>query len=364
MKILLVNNDKRWRGGQEFLLDLGREFRENGIDVHFVVREGSPSQERFIRDGFTVYAVRRSGVGAMASVVQLAGIMRRERFDIVSIAREHDISLTVLARYLAFPLGRPGKLVMNYHISVMRRQPFLGVMDAIVCVSSYIRHTLLTRYPAVAARTRVLHNGIALPPPPSPGRYSVCRERRLLKGMEFPIIGMVGAFFKNQGELVDCMPRLMEVFPGISVVFAGDDTDLPHVVPVKDKIRGLGLEERIVFTGKLGRDQINDLFHDLDLSVSTFRNEGFGLVHLESLAAGTPVVTYREGGQVDFLREGGGVLVDGGTDEFARAVTDILLDSDRRSVLGREGRALVERSYSLQETGAAYLELFHELLSR
>jgi hypothetical protein len=129
MKVLFVNNDKRWGGGQEFLLDLGRELRGSGADVQFAVRRGSPSQERFGRHGFTLHAMERSGVGALAAVAGLAGIMRRERFDIVSITREHDIPVTVLARYLAFPVRRTGKLLMSYHISVARRQPFLGAMD-------------------------------------------------------------------------------------------------------------------------------------------------------------------------------------------------------------------------------------------
>jgi glycosyltransferase involved in cell wall biosynthesis len=174
---------------------------------------------------------------------------------------------------------------------------------------------------------------------------------------------MVGAFFKNQGELVDCIPQLCQSFPGITIVFAGDDTDVPLVAPLKEQIARQGLGERVIFTGMLPRERIHDLFHDLDLSVSTFRNEGFGLVHLESLAAGTPVVTYDEGGQVDFLRQGGGVLVTGGRDAFARAVVDMLCDHERRFAMGRDGRALVERSFSLHAMGDAYRELFRELLA-
>jgi glycosyltransferase involved in cell wall biosynthesis len=79
-----------------------------------------------------------------------------------------------------------------------------------------------------------------------------------------------------------------------------------------------------------------DLSHDLDLSVSTFHNEGFGLIHLESLAAGTPVVAYQEGGQVDILSgEEAGILVDGGIADFAAGIIALLKYHDRRFAMGK-----------------------------
>jgi len=47
MKILLINNDKGWSGGQEHLKDLAAELVLKGVDVHFLVRAGSKSESRF-----------------------------------------------------------------------------------------------------------------------------------------------------------------------------------------------------------------------------------------------------------------------------------------------------------------------------
>jgi glycosyltransferase involved in cell wall biosynthesis len=290
--------------------------------------------------------------------------MRRQRFDLISINREHDIIPTVLARYLAFPVSRPGKLIMSFHIGVARQQPFLGVMDALICVSEHVRTTLLTRYPHLAPKAHVLHHGIRLPQPPGPEKFAPDRVRRHFSRVGFPLIGMVGAFWKNQGELVECIPLLREAFPGIGVAFVGDNTETPLVAPLMEKIRAMGVEESIIFTGKLPRERIPDVFFDFDLSVTTHRNEGFGIVHLESLAAGTPVISYTEGGMVDIFRgEDVGVMVSGGPAEFATAVIDLLRDEKRRFDLGQRGYELVRRTYSVQAMGERYYRFYQQILA-
>ncbi|HTP65429.1 MAG TPA: glycosyltransferase family 4 protein [Geobacteraceae bacterium] len=363
MKILLVNNDKGWGGGQEYLGYLATELSRSGVDAHFLVRAGSPSAERFAARGFPVHAMPRHGLRDIQALFCLVGIMRRERFDIISVNREHDIFMTYLALKLAFPFSRGGRLIMTYHIGVARPQHCLGAMDAIICVSAHVRERLLRFHPKVAAKTRVLHQGIEFAAPPEPEKFSTGRARRFFHNAGFPIIGMVGAFWKNQAELVDCIPLLKQRFPDIKVVFVGNDSELPLAVPVKEKMRAMGLEESVIFTGRVPRDRIADIFFDLDLSVSTHRNEGFGIVHLESLAAGTPVVCYNEGGQTDiFAGEDVGVMVDGGPREFSAAISDLLADDSRRFAMGKRGRNLVERNYSVEAMGEKYLRFYRELV--
>jgi len=359
MKLLLVNNDKGWGGGQEYLKDLAVELRKSGVDVHFVVRAGSLSAERFARLDFPVYAMPHHGFRDMQAILKLATILRRERFDIISINREHDIFMTVLARRLAFPLARSGRLLMSYHIGIARRQHFLGAMDAIICVSEHVRSRLLQYHPGVASKTCVLHHVIGLSDLPGEEKFSLGRARRFFHGAVFPLIGMVGAFWKNQGELVDCIPLLKRRFPGIRVAFVGDNTDLPLAVPLIEKIKRMGLEKSVIFTGKVPREKVADIFFDLDLSVTTHRNEGFGLVHLESLAAGTPVVAYNVGGQVDILQgTDAGVLVEGGPAQFAEAVTGLLINHGKRFAMGGEGVKLVDSTFSMSAMGSRYLVLF------
>ena len=364
MKVLLINNDKGWSGGQEHLKDLSTELGRLGIEVQFVVRAGSRSDTRFRELGVPVHALPGHGLGDVKALFQLVRLLRRERFDIVSVNREHDLFLTALAWHMAFPLRKQGKLMMSYHTSTARRQLLLGSADAILCISEHVRTKLLQGNPAVADKVSVVYHGIALGEPPAAKKFDRNRPRRYFTGEGFPLIGMVGEFWKNQGELIGMIPVLRQSFPDIKVAFVGDNTDEWLITPIMAQVRSLGVEDAVIFTGRVPRERIPDVFYDFDLSVTTHRNEGFGIVHLESLAAGTPVVTYDEGGMVDIFRgEDVGRVVTGGAAEFSAAVTDLLRDDERRFQLGHNGYDLVERQYSLASMGRRYLEYYRRLLA-
>lgn len=364
MKVLLVNNGKGWSGGQEHLKDLATELRRQGVDVHFLVRGSTVNETRFKALEFPVHLMPfQHSWDSVTAFFHLVSVMRRERFDIVSINREHDLPLTAIAYRLAFPFRRNGRLMMSYHLPTVRKQLLLGTADAIVCISEHVKEKLLRSNPAAAARTVILHYGIVLPQPPGAEKFSVERPRRFFHGDGFPIIGMVGEFWKNQLELVEMIPSLARAFPDITVAFVGNNANRALVGPIEERARQLGVEEKVVFTGLVPRDRIMDVFYDMDLSVTTHRNEGFGIVHLESLAAGTPVVAYNEGGFVDIFKgEDVGVLVDGGPAEFARAVVDLLSDHEKRFAMGVAGHELVKRRYSVQTMGRTYLDFYRRLV--
>jgi len=364
LKVLLINNDNGWSGGQEHLKDLAAELAANGVGVHFLVRAGSRSDVRFRETGAPVHALPGHGPwGDASAFIRLVRLLRRERFDVVSVNREHDLLLAALAWKFAFPVRKRGKFIINYHVGTARRQPFLSAADAVVCISEHVRDKLCGGNPAARGKTVILYHGIELSAPPAEEKFRIDRERRFFKGEIFPLIGMLGEFWKNQTELVDAVPFLKEEFPGLKVAFVGDNTDPGLVQPVLDRIRRLGLEDTFIFTGRIPRERIPEVFFDFDLSVSTHRNEGYGIVHLESLSAGTPLVAFNEGGMVDILRgEDVGILVEGGPREFAAAVAGLLRDHERRFYMGRRGFDLVTEKYSRRAMGARYLEFYGRLL--
>lgn len=365
MKILLINGSSGWGGTQEHLVDLADEVLRHGVAVHFLVRRDSGSETRFRELGIPVHTMPHHGLGDVRGVLGLAAILRRERFDIVSINREHDLIITIAALRLAFPFRRFGKVLVSYHHATTRRQVLLTSVDAIVCVSEYVRSKLLRRNPRRFSKATVLYNGIAVKGEPGTGKFCPNRERRVFTGRGFPIIGMVGEFYKNQAELLEAIPLVRQEFPSLTVALVGGDVGGERAVQLRERIEALGLEQQVVLVGRVPRSQISEVFYDLDLSVSTFRNEGFGLVHLESLAAGTPVVAYKEGGVVEILSEGPvGVLVDGGVQAFAAAVVGLLRNHGARHAMGVAGHALVVRKYSRGAMGCRYLEFYRDVLNQ
>lgn len=357
MKLLLINTDKGWGGGQEHLIVLAHQLTQQGHEVHLLCREGSRSATAFSALGYTVHPTPRSkGAGfAVRLLSAIAGTLRRERFAAVLISREHDLLPAVLAWRWSLPGPERARLVMCYHIATARRQWLLDQADAVVCISTHVRQALQQGNPGLQVTVQVLHNGIPLPGPVAEGKFAVGRPRRFFHGETGPLIGMVGAFFKNQLELVEALPPLLASFPALKLALIGDPSDAGLVEPLRQRIAGLGVEQAVIFTGWVNPERLPDLYFDLDLAVSTFRNEGFGLVFLESMAAGTPVVSYNAGGVRDILAEGvGGVMVDGGPQEFAAAVAGLLADDRQRFKAGRAAVQLVRDRFSAEAMGQRY----------
>ena len=363
MKVLLVNFDKGWGGGQEQLKSLSLEIATKRCFPHFIVRPESPSAHNFSALGFPVSTFFGPKQNYLRQIFDIARLLRREQFDIVMATREHDLVRIVLAWKLAFPFIKHGKLIVCYHTATRRKQLFLGIADAVLCVSSFIRNNLLDSNPGIVQPIAIIPNGIPITGAPSSEKFTEARQRRFFHGLDFPLIGMVGAFFKNQVELIEIIPLLKREFPSIKIALIGDDTDPGLTGPIKAKARLFGVTDSLIFTGKVPHEQMADLYFDLDLTVSTFRNEGFGLIHLESLAAGTPVVAYNKGGQVDIFKGNNtGTLVEGGAEQFSAAVADLLREKEKRFAMGREGVDLVLSSFSIKKMGQDYIDFFTGLI--
>jgi glycosyltransferase involved in cell wall biosynthesis len=162
-------------------------------------------------------------------------------------------------------------------------------------------------------------------------RYSIPPER--------PVIAYVGrvAFEKNIDFLLRVTARLKAVVPDILFVVSGEG---PALTSLKEQARHLGLEAHALFVGYLDRrGPLLDCYRAADVFIFASRTETQGLVLLEAMALGTPVVSTAIMGTRDMLRQGAGaVIVPEDESAFAAAVADLLRDEPRRRKLGAAGQ--------------------------
>jgi glycosyltransferase involved in cell wall biosynthesis len=163
----------------------------------------------------------------------------------------------------------------------------------------------------------------------APGPKSADMEERWgLRGkLVLLTLGRLEATERAKGfdQMLAILPRLAEERPEVVYVIAGEGTDRPRL---EDEVRRRGLTGRVVFTGEIPEERKADLYRTADLYVMPSRLEGFGLVYLEALASGRPVV----GSAIDGSRE---ALLDGKLGE--------LVDPDRPDDILRGIRAAFAR---------------------
>lgn len=363
MKILFVNNARLCSGAEEHLIDLAKWLLDKQNKIVFAVRNNSVFADRLLAEkvGFTACFSEKGE--KIASVVRLVRLIISEQPDVISVNREHNIYPAWLAMWLALPfLRQRPKIVMVFHTPTGRSYPVLRMFDGIIATSRYTASSFLNANPSLQGRVEVIHYGIAVPPVPTPEKANPARKRKFFSQRSFPLIGMVGELWKNQEELVPIAQRLVKKFPDITIAIVGGEGH-ESFNGIRNRVKAVGLEDHFDLVPRIPRERIPDVFYDFDLSVSTHRNEGFGIVHIESLAAGTPVVAYRAGGLVEILEKGGSLLIDGGVEDFADGVSNLLADENSRARLAADGVTIVEAEFSIAAMGNKHLDYYQSVVN-
>ncbi len=138
--------------------------------------------------------------------------------------------------------------------------------------------------------------------------------------------------------------------------------------PEEDALRNLAHERkvssRVMFSGQVEEQAKLELLDIADIYVSTSQHEGFGLVFLEGMAAGLPVVCYDHGGQTDFLMDGTtGFLVRlNETTDFENKVASLIDDRQMRERMSTECLRKAEEYY-IENCARKYEDLFNRVIS-
>jgi glycosyltransferase involved in cell wall biosynthesis len=161
---------------------------------------------------------------------------------------------------------------------------------------------------------------------------------------------------KNNTELIDVMKKICRDF-NCHLFIMGEG---PERTTIERKISEAGVQDRVTLIGRVG-DEKFQIMAAADIYVSTAIHEGFGLVFLEAMESGLPIVSYNNGGQVDFLIDGKtGYLIEfGDTQTFTDRLLQLCRTKEMRDKMGNHNRSYIKEFYTIR-CADKYLELFNE----
>ncbi|QBQ54407.1 glycosyltransferase family 4 protein [Nitrosococcus wardiae] len=207
---------------------------------------------------------------------------------------------------------------------------------------------------------------------------SEVKPTRIPLGIPRPLLGQANRHeygFKNEDILLVTVGRLVarKAVDQLIELVRNLHNDRVHLVilgsgPLDDELRNLAAQQAVVdrvhFYGHVDEQEKFRILRMADIFVSTSQHEGFGLVFLEAMACGLPVVCYDYGGQTDFLVSGKtGYLVR--LNDRAALIASIrcLIDNPaNRQTMGKDNQSLVE-SYYIDQCASCYEELFKEVIA-
>lgn len=363
-----------------FVLKLAVALREYGVDVHVVAPSGDhlPSTDRF--DGIPVerfrYAPRRYEKLAYAgnmhvqvrhswgAKLALLGFLGSEFGSAVRARRAFEPD--VVHAHWWFPGGLVGTwvsglsgvpLVTTLHGTdvrlargtAMARPLFRHVLQQSQAV------TTVSRW--LARETETLVSGVRTSVAPMPVATELFTPGGVRAADRLLFVGRLTAQ-KGIVALIDALARMRH---GVTLDVVGDG---PLREELANRVRQLGVGDRVHFLGSLPQPQLVELYRRSTALVVPSTDEGLGLVAVEAQLCETPVVAYESGGLTDTVQhDRTGLLVPPGDAGALAAALDGLLDRpDRGADLGRAGRMVALAGFAPESAARRYAGIYRSVV--
>lgn len=237
----------------------------------------------------------------------------------------------------------------------LQRQFYIKFTSNIIVISKGLKSIFVKKgYPE--GHIKVIHNGI----PKS--RYNEWSEERvrhfkdkLNVNPDAKIIGCISRF-KEQPQLIKAIANLND--PSIELLFAGTEPDA--IQPYLDEYKVIN---KVHLLGKVPSEDILNIYRILDINVLPSTMDGFGLVLIEAMAMGCPVIATNFGGIPDVIQDGeNGFLFDNeNIIELQEKIKILLKNHKVRNKLIKNGLATAFDKFTMEKTIEGYESFFLEL---
>jgi glycosyltransferase involved in cell wall biosynthesis len=371
VKVLFVINKLGEQGGAErFTLGLAANLPRDRVQPWVcVTRSATDGAVRTLGEaGVPCVVLGRRSRWHSYRMLKLAGLMRRERFDVVHTHMfGSNLWGTVMGRLTGVPIliahehtwsfeGKPGRVWADGHIIGRLATRF-------VAVSSADAERMVQQEGVPAAKVVVMPTGYV---PRRAGSGNIRAELGL--GDQVPLVATAAVLRPQKAidVLLDAFALLLKRIPDAHLVIAGDSMMRPD--GTRDPLRGalkaraheLGVSQSVHFLGV--RDDVDAILGAADAAALSSDFEGSPLFVFECMAHGTPIVSTAVGGIPDVIEDGvSGVLVPRRDPQaLAAGLAGVLADADRRAALSAAARLRVDE-FTIGSVAERFADLYEEL---
>ncbi len=355
-----------YRGGIENVTaSICKHLAAKGVPVTALVSHDCPEYEEDIIEG--VHVIRMPQKALIKSQPINPGMLRKLidlKPDVI-----HTHMPNPLAAWRLLGGGPPVPWIAHHHSDLVRQRVLRIPADMVnrrfyarcraICVATPRHIEYSNLLPEFRDKCRVVHYGIDPRPyqaAPPIWDEALPRERR-----EKPLLLFVGRLVYYKG--VDVLLRaLAKTTAAAAIVGTG-----PLEAELKSLARELGVADRAFFLGGVSPERLQSLYKTATIFVlpSVAPSEAFGVVQLEAMAAGTPVICTDLPSGVPYVNvdgQTGRVVPPAGPDALAAAINEMLADPDQLKAYGAAGVKRVTTQFDEAKLVDEYIALYEELL--
>lgn len=354
--------------------ELGMELSKRGHEVHFITYAHPFRLPHFMERVFfhevevAAYPLFEYAPYDLALAAMMHEVTLREELDLLHVhyAIPHATSAWIAQRMLAEKRDLP--FITTLHGTditlVGQERSFeeitrfsIAQSNGITAVSEYLKRETTDHFGIPEAAIEVIPNFVDIA---TYGRDNYpCHRSKLARPGE-KVLMHISNFrpVKRVRDVVRIFHRVQASIPA-RLVFIGDG---PERSAAAEEADSLGVADRVVFLGKL--DSVAELLACADLFLLPSASESFGLVALEAMASGTPVVASDAGGLPEIIRDGeaGHLAPVGDVEAMASAAIELLGDDAKWRRFSENARRIAAEGYGVDRVVPTYERFYEKVL--
>lgn len=361
MKVLLVDLETEWRGGQNQALLLLKGLRARGHQAELVTAKNSALGERAAGAGITVHPVER-GLMRVPAASRLRRLFHNARYDIVHANEAHALTAAwlalrrqssshpklVISRRVGYPIGK-GPLAQARYRAAAR----------IVAISKWAAERVaLSGIPK--EQVTIVYEGVELPALPDVKQRKEARAQFSIAA-DAPLLGCIGVLSPDKGQewLIRAMPVIRGEFPKAKLILAGDGPCRGRLESLAQEIK---LNGAVIFAGFV--KEVETVYAALDVFLLPSMFEALSNALMSAMAYGVPSIAFNCGGPAEIIEdEKSGLLVpEKDPQAIASAVKRILSEPELAARFRQAGRARIDATFSADKMVEAMLRVYESIL--
>lgn len=380
-RVLYVIDAYEGGGGEQFLLNLIRSGinRYDAFDEHIcTLREPaffkdvtdikviSLSQQHGPDYGDTrskVYRVISMSIKFFPKAFKLSYLIFKNKYDIVVAIGFPAYFVCAISSLLN------RKTMFIYRVSYAKAQDVTYIekkifrliirrFKQIICISNYVKETLLNVFPEIESVCKVIYNGIII----DENCKNLNHETNSISNVE-PIFINIGRFVDNkaQVDLIEIFYELLKRVPTSKLILLGDGPMKKYAMELVNKYN---IQNSVVFTGFV--KDIKPWLSKSKIYIHGSTSEGFGNSVVEAMSYGLPVVAYNAGSMPELIDNYiNGILVEPGNKKlFVDAMETLIKEPYLYIEISRNARKKVFDEFSAERMRKEYDKIYIELLSK